>query len=60
MASNTLIININGSAKDFLDELDKVKKESASLEKVLSSVAKASAIAFAGFAGTGQSLRPVR
>lgn len=53
MASdNSLIITINGSAKDFIDEVDKVKKETESLEKTLTSVAKASAIAFAAFAGT--------
>lgn len=48
---NTLIIKINGSAKDFLDELEKVKKSTKDLEKVLTATAKASAAAFAGFAG---------
>lgn len=52
MADNTLVIKINGSAKDFLDELDKVKKETESLEKVLTKTAKSSAIAFAAFAGS--------
>ena len=51
MASdNSLIINITGSATDFVNELDKVKKKTKDLEKVLTDVAKASAIAFAGFA----------
>ena len=49
MADNTLIINIAGSADDFLKELDKVKDKTKSLEKVLSATAKASALAFAGF-----------
>ena len=47
---NTLIINIAGSAKEFIDELDKVKKKTKELEKVLKTTAKASALAFAGFA----------
>ena len=47
---NSLIINIKGSAKDFINELDKVKKSTKDLEKVLSTTAKTSAIAFAGFA----------
>ena len=50
--SNSLLIKINGSAKDFLDEVDKVKKQTESLEKTLKATAKASAIAFAAFAGT--------
>lgn len=49
---NSLIIKINGSAKNFLDELDKVKKQTKDLEKVLDKTAKASAIAFAGFASS--------
>jgi TP901 family phage tail tape measure protein len=48
---NNLVIVINGNAKDFLDEMDKVKKATKDVEKVLSTVAKSSAIAFAGFAG---------
>lgn len=47
---NTLTIIINGNAKKYLNELDKVKKQTADVEKVLNSVAKSSAIAFAGFA----------
>ncbi len=49
---NTLVIKINGSAKDFLDELDKVKKQTKSLEGVLTKTAKVSAMAFAAFAGS--------
>lgn len=49
---NSLIIRINGSAKNFLEELDKVQKKTKDLEKVLGTTAKASAIAFAGFAGS--------
>jgi len=50
MADNSLFIKINGSAKDFISELDKVKKKTKDLENVLGAVAKSSAIAFAGFA----------
>jgi len=50
MGDNSLIINISGSADKFIDELDKVKKETKNLEKVLGKTAKASALAFAGFA----------
>lgn len=46
---NELIIRINGTAKDFLEEIDKVKKKTEDLEKVFDKVAKASAAAFAGF-----------
>ena len=53
MASdNSLIISINGDAKDFLDEIDKIKKQTQDLEKTLTAVAKGSAIAFAAFAGS--------
>lgn len=45
---NELIIRINGSAKNFLDEVDKVKKQTKDLENVLGKVAKGSAVAFAG------------
>lgn len=48
---NSLIIRINGNAKNFLEELDKIKKKTADLETVLGATAKASALAFAGFAG---------
>lgn len=49
---NSLLIKINGTAKDFIDELDKVQKKTKELEKVLTATAKASAIAFAAFAGS--------
>ena len=52
MADNELIIRINGSAKNFLEELDKIQKKTEDLQKVLDKTAKASAIAFAGFAGS--------
>lgn len=52
MADNELIIRINGSAKNFLDEVDKVKKQTESLEKTLTATAKASAAAFAVFSGS--------
>ena len=48
---NSLVIKINGSAKDFIDELDKVQKKTESLDKVLSKTAKAAAAAFVVFAG---------
>lgn len=51
MASdNELIIKINGSAKNFIDELDKVKKKTEDLQNTMGMVAKSSAVAFAGFA----------
>lgn len=49
MGTEELLIRINGNAKNFTDELDKVKKKTADLEKGLASVAKASTIAFAAF-----------
>lgn len=45
---NSLIIKINGSAKDFLDELEKVKKSTKDLDKVLTQSAKVAAAAFVG------------
>lgn len=47
MADNVLSIKINGDAKSFLDALDKSKKQTAELEKVLTTTAKVSAAAFA-------------
>lgn len=47
-ADNELLIKINGTAKQFIDEMDKVKKQTKEVNKVLTSVAKASAAAFAG------------
>lgn len=49
---NEMIIKISGTAKDFLDEVDKVKKKTEDLQKVLENTAKVSAIAFAGFAAS--------
>lgn len=49
---NELIIRINGNAKNFLDEVNKIKKDTKDLENILSKTAKASALAFAGFAGS--------
>lgn len=49
---NELIISITGSADKFIKELDKVKKQTGNLEKVLDKTAKASALAFAGFASS--------
>ena len=50
MADQELLIRINGTAKDFLDEVDKIKKKTKDLERGLASVAKVSAAAFAGLA----------
>jgi len=49
---NSLIIKIAGKADEFIDELDKVKKETKNLEKVLTKTAKISAAAFVAFAGS--------
>ena len=51
-SSNELLIKINGTAKDFLDEMDKVKKQTKDVQKVLTQVAKTSALAFAGLTAT--------
>lgn len=45
---NELLIRINGTAKDFLKEIDRVTKKTEDLQKSLQAVAKGSAIAFAG------------
>ena len=50
MAGNELLIKVNGDAKNFLDEMNKVKKQSKDLEKVISSVAKGATVAFTAFA----------
>lgn len=47
---NELLIRINGSAKQFNDEIDKVTKKTKSLQDNLSKVAKSSAIGFAALA----------
>lgn len=49
---NEMIIKISGTARDFLDEVDKVKKKTEDLQKVLETSAKVSAVAFAGFAAS--------
>ena len=49
--NNELLIKINGSAKNFTDELDKAKKKTADLERSLASAAKVSAAAFVVLAG---------
>ncbi|MCP3684533.1 MAG: phage tail tape measure protein [bacterium] len=51
-ADQELLIRINGTAKNFTDELDRVKRKTKDLEKSLTQVAKVSAVAFAAFAGT--------
>ena len=45
-----LLIKINGSAKNFIDEFNKAKKATADLEKSLTQVAKVSSAAFIGLA----------
>jgi len=52
MAAHELLIKINGTAKQFTDELKKVKKETDQLEKGLGTVAKVSAVAFAALTAT--------
>lgn len=46
-----LLIKINGEAKLFIDELDKVNKKTRDLQKGLASAAKISAVAFTALAG---------
>jgi TP901 family phage tail tape measure protein len=51
MASDQeLLIRINGSAKNFIDELDRVNKKTEDLQKGLRTVAKVSTAAFVGLA----------
>lgn len=52
MSDNSLIIRIGGDAKEFLNEVDKIKKQTAELEKVLGDAAKVSGIAFAAIAAS--------
>jgi TP901 family phage tail tape measure protein len=53
MASeNEMLIKISGTAKDFMDEVDKVKKKTADLQDVLENTAKVSAVSFAAFAAS--------
>lgn len=44
---NELIIKINGTAKNFLDELEKVKKKTEDVNEVLEKTGKGAAVAFA-------------
>jgi len=46
-----LLIKINGSAKHFIDEMDKVNRKTKDLQAGLSRVAKVSALAFTALAG---------
>ena len=48
---NSLIIKINGSAKNFLDELDKVQNATKETEKILKTTAKAASVAFVALTG---------
>ena len=48
---NELLIRINGTAKQFIDELDRVGKKTQDLQKGLTTVAKTSAVAFTALAG---------
>lgn len=50
-ADQELIIKISGTAKDFTDELDRVRKKTEDLERSLSKVAKISSAAFIGVVG---------
>lgn len=54
-----LIIKIGGDSRQFRSELDKISKETKELEEQLTSIAKASGIAFAAFSATilGTTLR---
>ena len=52
MATDTeLLIKINGDAKQFQDEIDRVNAKTKNLQKSLRTVAKASTIAFVALAG---------
>ena len=51
-SANELIIKINGDAKNFLSEIDKIKKNTKDLNQILGTVAKASAAAFVGLTAT--------
>lgn len=48
MARNNILIRINGNAENFKRTIDGIKKETRTLESNLKSIAKSSAIAFAG------------
>ena len=47
---NELLIKINGDAKSFLTEVDRIDRKTKDLRQTLEKTAKVSAIAFAGFA----------
>lgn len=49
---NELLIKISGTAKDFMDEVDKVKKKTEDLQDVLENTAKVSGAAFVAFAAS--------
>jgi len=49
VADNSLMIRIDANTKAFKDKMQRLKDETANLEKTLSTVAKTSAVAFAGF-----------
>lgn len=51
-SNNELLIKIAGTAKDFLDEVDKVQEKTKDLEKVLKNTAKISGAAFVAFAAS--------
>jgi len=48
VAETDLLIRINGSAKQALDEFDKLNKKSKETQQILAKVAKLSAVAFTG------------
>lgn len=47
---NELVIRINANARDFRDELNRARSQTRDFERTLSTIARRSAIAFAGFA----------
>lgn len=49
---NELLIKINGTAKSFIDEVDKVKKKTEDLQTTLEDTTKVSALSFAALAAT--------
>lgn len=49
---NELLIRISGTAKDFVEEVDKVKAKTEDLNKVLGDVAKIGAVSFAAAAAS--------
>lgn len=52
MASDQeLLIKINGNAKDFIDEIDKINKKTKDLQAGLGKIAKGATIAFVALAG---------